>query len=148
MRIILKKDVKGLGRVGDIVDASDGYARNYIIPKGLGEIATPAAVAQAQREVKLRQMREEKMKIESKKAAENLAGREFMFALPADDKGNLYAGLKEPEILAKIRKSARGDFPLLKLVDYHPIKAVGEHQVRAALSQDSQVTVRIRVNKN
>ncbi|OGE76686.1 MAG: 50S ribosomal protein L9 [Candidatus Doudnabacteria bacterium RIFCSPHIGHO2_02_FULL_48_21] len=124
MRIILLKDVKKIGRQGDVKEVSDGYARNFLLPAGLGKPATEELVRAAQDKDR-KSGEEAKRRL---KALETAAKRIYEFQLPAGKNGHLYAGLKKSEILAKIEQ---GDATLknLRLDEYSPIKNAGEHEI-------------------
>lgn len=129
MKIILSKDVKGLGRLGDIVDVSDGYARNFLIRQDFGKAADKISLGQI---VKTAEQKQKKIEIASEKsaaAAKRLAGKTFEFFLPADEKGHLYAGLKEPEIIARIKVREPDTPDDAQIVDYSPLKETGEHAI-------------------
>lgn len=146
MKVILLKDVRGLGRASEIISAAEGYARNFLLPRGLARLADEEAV---------RQLQEQKAEEQKQKtAAKALAGRlsqilektDLEFAARADETGRLYAGLKQAEILAMI-KSGVGDLPGgARLVDYSPIKRVGPHPIKIFLGQGliSYLTVTVR----
>lgn len=137
MKIILKKDVKGVGKSGEIVGVADGYGRNYLVPSGLAlawNAKTAAALAQ---ETAISEEKAKRDLVTTRQLVEKLAGGKFEFRFPADEKGHLYAGLKEDEILSKIGKGAGS--PLthgLKLVDYHPIKQTGNYKARVKIGQN------------
>lgn len=137
MEVVLLKDLKGVGRAGDVANVSDGYARNFLIPQRLASVADQRAVREAQTRRQKVQMRSTAQIALAAKLAKKLRGQSLEFALPADGKGHLYAGLKESEILAKI-KAREATLPSsAKLVDYSPIKKVGDH--KTVLNLDSEV---------
>ena len=102
MKIILLKKVSKLGHVGDIKEVSNGYARNFLLPNGLADIATKYSVnvkeAQKKKLIKTKQL-EEKSK---KQAAKNIDGKKIIILVKADDKGTLYAGLNKQAIADEI----------------------------------------------
>lgn len=128
MQIILLKDVKGVGRLGDIVQVLDGYGRNFLLPRNLAKFADKDSISQAVAEKKKAdELAIEIQNLESK-LVENLTGLRLEFSLPADKKGHLYTSLKETEILAKIRKGRDSKLAdQARLVDYSPLKTVGLH---------------------
>ena len=147
VKVILLKDVKKVGRSGDILVLSDGYAKNFLIPQKLAVIASSEALANAAKIEKTRQKHE----LENNKLAQNLAQklekRHLQFAVAVDASGHLYAGLKESEILSKIREG-EGGLPVgAKLLDYAPIKMIGNWRVRVQLSPANIVELNLAVNK-
>lgn len=148
MQVVLLKDLKGLGRAGDVANVSDGYARNFLIPQGLASVADEQAIREVQTHRHKAQMRSEAQSELSAKLAKKLRGQSLEFALPADEKGHLYAGLKESEILAKI-KAREATLPSsAKLVDYSPIKKVGDHKTVINLdSEVAEINITVKSNK-
>lgn len=134
MNIILVKDVKGVGRSGQAKEVAEGFARNFLIPKKLAVIGTEAVLKSKQAEISKTEERLQGQAEAAAGALKNLAGRVYHFTLSADKNGHLYAGLKESEILAKIRQGAQTLPKILKLASYSPIKATGNHEVTVEMA--------------
>lgn len=146
MKVVLRKDVKNIGRLGEIVEVSDGYARNFLIPKKMADFATPEAVRTLQIKEK---NRAEKAKSEQDSALElvqRLNELVIEFNLPADDKGHLYAGLKEFEILDRIRTKEARLSRNARLGDYKPLRMIGPHKVllNIGLNQLAEINIVIK----
>lgn len=146
MKVILLKDIKGLGRIGEVKETSDGYARNFLLPRRMARQATADV---------LKSLELEQQKLQTQKAAaaavaaalaKKIAYKAFSFEVPADEKGHLYAGLKESEILAKITKGAWPSGMRISLVNYLPIKQTGEYELKVQADSET-VKVKIRVLK-
>ena len=73
MKVILKQDIKGLGKKGDIVDTSDGYARNYLIPRGMVVEATQGNITKAKEQKKAQEIREQRERQEAQALAEKIS---------------------------------------------------------------------------
>ena len=147
MKVILLKDVKSLGRIGEVREVSDGYARNFLLARKLAKVATPSTAAEFehQQKSKAEQMTREAKILETKLSQITL--NPVKFALKADDKGHLYAGLKESEILSKL---SQGAAPHLKLINYTPIKELGVHEISAQIrgaGSEKRVKFRVIVEK-
>ncbi|MBI4050619.1 MAG: 50S ribosomal protein L9 [Candidatus Doudnabacteria bacterium] len=137
MKLILFRDTKGLGKRGEIVEVSNGYARNYLIPKKMGVLATDEVIKSVEKQAGLRVKKEHELGKQAAKFAQKIGKKIFEFPLPADEKGHLYAGLKEAQILAKIREGIKLPFDLdAKLVDYLSLKTTGTHKVSLDLGGD------------
>ncbi len=145
MKIILLKDVRKLGRAGEIAEVSDGFARNYLFPKKLGEPVTAEAL---ERSKSLKSMREQ-IETESTGAVtellQKLRSAVLEFSLPGDKEGHLYTGLKESEILAKISGGDQSMQKSLKLKDYTPLKQAGRHDITLQGSQKQTVKLTISI---
>lgn len=129
MEIILLEDVKKLGKKGELVKVSDGYAKNYVIPKKLGVEATNAA----KNELKLKQKAEDKRKQDeletAKQLAEELKEKKVTLAVKAGEGGRVFGSVTSKEI-AKGAKEQLGlslDKKKIQLSD--PIKTLGNHVV-------------------
>lgn len=144
MKILLCEDIDKLGWLGDIVEVSEGYARNYLIPQHLGKPATEAAV-RAIAEEKAR--RAEQRKLEGKrleKAAEAVNGAEAVVAAKANELGHLFGSVTAHHIAANLRSQG---FEIKDDVVHLPehIKQVGTHAVTLKFGKDVTATVNVVV---
>jgi large subunit ribosomal protein L9 len=129
MKVILNKDVAKVGRRGEIKDLSDGYARNFILARGLGVLATEAAVAKLATE---KQNRERLAEASAERVAEILKNYEqepLLLIAPANAQGHLFAGFHAADIARALAKEKRGALPETALHLSAPLKTVGEHEV-------------------
>ncbi len=145
MKIILLKTMKGLGKAGEILEVSNGHARNYLFPQKLARLADSAALAEVERRRLLAQEQAEKAAKAQAEALHRLHGQTYHITVPADEKGHLYAGLKETAILAKLKQSVSTLPRLSKLVDYSPIKITGQYQVTIDLGAENKAKLNIIV---
>ena len=129
MKVILRRDVANIGRKYEEKTVSDGYALNYLIPKGLADLATPKALAR----VKTLQAGEEvERKVKESLLAENmrsLEGAVVEIAGKANDKGHLFAGVHKEALVVELKKQTRLDVMPEFIVLEKPIKEVGEHMI-------------------
>jgi large subunit ribosomal protein L9 len=144
MKVLLTKDVKGLGKSGDVKEVSDGHARNFLIPKHLALPATSSVLAQVQKEEQERQLKivrdiERFMKIKGK-----LENKTITIKAKAS-KSILFAGLHEKEIAHAIGENlgieVSPDFIILP----GPIKSVGVHEVKIRFAKDQEALVKLDV---
>ncbi|MBI5125398.1 MAG: 50S ribosomal protein L9 [Planctomycetes bacterium] len=105
MQVILMKDVEKLGSVGDVVDVTNGYARNYLLPRGLVALVSPGKVQEAQIRKKKEEGRRETEKKDLQSIAQGLSGQEFTLKAKATDEGKLFGsispGVVTQELLRK-----------------------------------------------
>ncbi|MCR5688401.1 MAG: 50S ribosomal protein L9 [Lachnospiraceae bacterium] len=143
MKVILLEDVKTLGRSGDVVDVSDGYAKNFIFKKKLGI----AADAKNMNDLKLKKANDEKMAAEnlaaSKEFSKELENKTIVVRLKAGEGGKPFGSVSSKEIAAEAKDQFGLDLDKKKIVLPEPIKAFGEFEVPIKLHP--QVTAKLTV---
>ena len=136
MKLVLLKDVKSLGKKDDIVTVNDGYARNFLIPRGLGVEATAANL----NNLKVQQANAAFQAAEQLKAAKELAARiaEVRLEMPVKVGGNgkLFGALSSKEIADAMKEQFGIDVDKKKIVLNEPIKEVGERTVEVKLHKN------------
>ncbi|MFA6270438.1 MAG: 50S ribosomal protein L9 [Candidatus Paceibacterota bacterium] len=129
MKVILKENIKGVGRKYEIKNISDGYANNFLIPKKLAEYASPEAVKKAEI---LRATVEAEIQIQEKltqKQIEMLKGVKIVLNKKASEKGHLFEKVQPEEIAAALKDQAKIDIGSEFLMIEKPVKEVGEHAI-------------------
>lgn len=143
MKVILLEDVKSLGKKGQIVDVSDGYARNFIFAKKLGLEATPKNL----NDLKLKKAHEDKLAAqrlaEAKEFAERLKGLEVTVKIKAGEGGKIFGSVSSKEIAQAAKEQLNLELDKKKLVLDGPIKALGTTIVPVKLHP--QVTGELKV---
>ncbi len=122
MKVILLKDVAKVGRRYEIKELADGFARNFIIARGLGEVASAANLK------RLEILKNEKQK--SNTTGRDLQSVTITLNAKANDEGHLFASIHKEEILNELQRQEGIKLELKQVELPEPIKAVGEHQVR------------------
>ncbi len=146
MKVLLLQDVKGLGKSGEIVKASDGYARNYLIPKKLAVIATPNVVKKVEMENKIK---EKKRQEEIKKANEKLNElmKNILVIHAKAGKGEkLYGAVTSSDVAKKISEYLGEPFDK-RDVEMEPIKSLGVHDVKIKLGNGVTGKIKVRVER-
>jgi large subunit ribosomal protein L9 len=144
MKVILKHDVKGLGRAGDVKDVKDGYARNFLLPNGAALVADSGALKNWERHRAERDERDRLERDDAEATAEKLRALKVEIAVKAGEKNRLFGSVTNREIADVI---GRGGIE----IDRHaihlrePIKTVGDHRVEVKLAAgiEAQVTVTV-----
>lgn len=144
IKLILLEDVPDLGTRGAIVDVSDGYARNYLVPKGKAVKATRGAVAQADAMQKAREENERRIKGEAEFLATSLVGTHVVVAARAGDEGRLFGSVGEHDIIEAVKKFTGHEVPRGVLTIDKPIKEIGLHEV--TLKPHPEVEFRITLD--
>lgn len=144
MKVILTADVQGSGKKGDVVEVSEGYAKNFLLKKGLARQATQAGI----KEVELKKKAEAFHKAEEVKAMQSLAaeikGKSFDVAIKTGENGRLFGSVTSLQISQAI--SAAGyDVDKKKILLDSPIKAIGEAVVKIRLMEGIETSVKINV---
>ncbi|MDT3844469.1 MAG: 50S ribosomal protein L9 [Bacillota bacterium] len=136
MQVVLLEDVKSVGKKGDIVKLSDGYARNFIIKKNLGLEATP----QNLNDLKLRKANDAKIAAEelaaAKQLAEELAGKKITLSIKAGEGGRAFGSVSTKEIVKAIKDQLGMDIDKKKLILPEPIRSFGVTEVPIRLHRD------------
>ena len=131
MKIILSQDITGVGRKGEVKNVSDGYARNFLLPNKLGQIATPAAIASAE---KLRKQTEQDREVQKdimEKNIKGLNGLKVQLKAKANEKGHLFSIIHPDEISKILKEEHHLDIPSKFIEIEKPIKELGEHTLKA-----------------
>jgi large subunit ribosomal protein L9 len=143
MKVILLQDVKGLGKANSVANVSDGYARNFLIPKGLVKEATPANM----RELERINAENAARRAESLETAQALAKRIAMLRVTLKSKGGeggrLFGSITAKDIADGLKEQHDIEVDKKKFVLEAPIKQMGEHVVEIKLFTD--VTAKLRV---
>ena len=146
MRIILRADVEGLGRKGDICDVTAGYARNYLIPRGLALKSSPGSERQAgamRRNVALRRAAD---RADAEEIAVRLGPAVVAVSARASDSGHLYGSVGAADIVAAVEAQVGAVVDSRALVLEAPIRQTGAHTVMFRLHAEVEVPVTVEVS--
>lgn len=145
MRIILQKEVEKLGAPGDIVQVADGYARNYLIPRGLAAPATKGAVRHAER---LRAGHDERLR-RARADAESLAARltkaPIRLAAQAGEEGRLFGSITAQDVADELSRQVDQPIDRRRVHLDDPIRSLGAHEVKVHLHPEVDATVTVDV---
>ena len=145
MKLILNSDVTKLGRKGDVVDVTKGYARNYLIPKNLAIVATDSNISIAEKiqEKRAAEITENKELAESIKLA--LADAHLVIPQKSTDEGTLYAAVGNNEIVEVIEKFSGFLIEEKQIDSQDQVKEIGLHNIKIKLSEDVDFDVVLEV---
>src|SRR3989344_7788848 len=135
MKVILTKDVKGVGRMHESVIAADGYALNYLIPGKLAIAATPTAMKEAA--FRMKQVVERKV-VDAKLLEQNmasLADAKIVIKAKANEKGHLYDAVGKPELSQAAKDQAHIDLPEAAIKLEKPIKELGTFDIPVSVGE-------------
>ena len=145
MKVILQQDVKGQGKKGQMVEVSEGYARNFLLPRKMAIPATADAINTMNLKEKARKAEEARLKAEAEDIAEKLKECQVKLTAKAGAGGKLFGAVTTKEISEGLQKQFGIDIPKQKLVLEDPIKAFGSYQVKAKLGFEVSGTVYVSV---
>ena len=145
MKVILQQDVKGQGKKGQLIEASEGYARNYLLPRKLAIAATADAINTMNLKEKARRAEEARQKEDAMAAAEQLKALLVKIPAKAGAGGRLFGAVTTKEISDALKQQHNVDIPKQKLVLDDPIKSFGTYQVKARLGFEISGTVNVLV---
>ena len=145
MKVILQQDVKGQGKKGQMVEVSEGYARNFLLPRKLAIAATTDAINTMNLKEKARKAEEARQKAEAEATAEKLKECMVKLTAKAGNGGRLFGAVTTKEISEGLKAQFSIDIPKQKLVLDEPIKAFGSYQIKAKLGFEVVGTVYVSV---
>jgi large subunit ribosomal protein L9 len=145
MRVILKSEVKGLGRVGDVKDVADGYARNYLLPRGLAIEATGGELKHLAQERDADKARRERAHRDAEALQKRIAEVTLVFKLRAGEQGKTFGSVTSKEIADALAKEVKAEIDKTKVVLHEPLKSLGVHRVEVRLLPDVRASVTVAV---
>lgn len=147
MKVILKADVRGRGKKGQMIEVAEGYARNFLLPKGLAVLATADAMNTMRLQEKAKAKADAEAKAAATEIAEKLKGLQVKVASKGGEGGKLFGAVTGREIAAALKEQHGVDIDSKKLVLDEPIKSFGSYQVKAKLGFEISGTVYVIVTE-
>jgi large subunit ribosomal protein L9 len=146
VRVILRADIPKVGKRGDITEVSDGYARNFLFPKGLAMVATDGAVNQATAMRRARDLRDAQDRSAAEEVARALVARTIAIPAKAGTEGRLFGSVTVADVVAAV-EAQTGVMLDRRKVSGEPIKTLGTHTLTAKLHSDVEFPVTVEVTK-
>jgi large subunit ribosomal protein L9 len=145
VKVILRSDVSDVGKKGDIVDVADGYARNYLVPKGFALKATAGNIEQAASMRRSRDIRDAKDRGAAEEVASKLVPKVITVKAKAGAEGRLFGSVTSADVVTAVQEQTGIELDRRKLHLDEPIKSVGTHQVPARLHADVEFVITVEV---
>jgi large subunit ribosomal protein L9 len=145
VRIILAGDIETLGHKGDVVTVADGYARNYLVPKGLAMVATKGTLRQAEHMRRAREEAERKRKEEAAAKVSVLASEPVYISARAGEGGRLYGSVTSSDIARAVAEQLEETIERRDVRLEEPIRRLGTHQVEVHLHEEVNALVTVEV---
>jgi large subunit ribosomal protein L9 len=145
MKVILRDDVGNLGKRGDVVDVADGFARNYLMPRGLAMNATRGAVAQAATMRRSRDVKDAAARAAAEDVARRLVPAVIHLGARAGKEGKLFGSVTPADIADAVLDQTGVEVDRRKMHLEHPIREVGTHLVPMKLHADVEFPITVEV---
>ncbi len=147
MKVLLEQDVKGTGKQGEIVNVSDGYARNYLLPHKLASPADAAAINAASISKSAAAHRKFQAGVAARDAAKQLEGAVLTVSANVGDNGKLFGTITGKEIATALKEQRGVEIDKKKIALSEPIRATGEYTAKISLFENTSATVKIVVKE-
>ena len=146
MKVLLLEDVKGSGKKGEVINVSDGYARNYLLPRKMAEPADAQAINAANIQKSAAQHRKFTAGIKARETAQALEGHSIHVKARVGENGKLFGTVSGKEIAAALKEQKGVDVDKKK-ISVDPIRALGEYTAKISLFEGISVTVKVIVEE-
>ncbi|HWR61724.1 MAG TPA: 50S ribosomal protein L9 [Clostridia bacterium] len=145
MKVVLLQDVKDLGRKGELVNASDGYARNFLFPRKLAVEATTGKLKEIEDKKAAEKNRKEKELSAAKELADKLSKLEVLFRTKAGENGKLFGSITGKDVAEAIKAQHKIEVDKKKVVLHEAIKALGTYQVEIKVYPEVSTKINVKV---
>ena len=146
MQAILLTEVDGLGEAGTVVNVARGYMRNFLLPRGMAEVATPARIAEVQRREEQRRLSAQRAVEQSKELADLLGRTILTLKAKAGDDGRLFGSITSADVATAIKEARGVDVDRRHITVEPPIRAVGTYAVPVELGPGLTTAVKTIVS--
>lgn len=146
MKVILRADVEGVGKRGDICDVADGYARNFLVPKGLAMASSPKAEAQAAAMRRARDARDARDRAAATDVATTLVPTVITVSAKAGGEGRLFGSVTTTDVAEAVAAQTGVELDRRQLHLDEPIKTTGTHLVMAKLHPEVEFPITVEVS--
>lgn len=145
MKVIFLQDVKGKGKKGEVKEVAEGYARNFLIPRGYAEEATKGNMKQLEQQKKFMQKKEEQVKEEAIQLKEKLEAMKVEIPAKSGEGGKLFGSITSKQIADVLKKQYKVQIDRRKMLMDEPIRSLGVTEVPIKLHPDVQAVLRVQV---
>ena len=144
MRLILRTDLDGLGKRGDIVDVADGYGRNYLLPRGLALVASEGAVDQAGKMRRARDTRDASDREAAQSIATRLVPKIITIEAKSGTEGKLFGSVTVADVVDAVKEQTGVELERRQLTS-DPIRMIGQHTLTAKLHSDVSFPITVEI---
>jgi large subunit ribosomal protein L9 len=143
--VVLRDDVENIGRKGDLIEVTDGFARNYLVPRGLAMKATKGVVQQAEAMRRNREARDARDREAAQALADQLSGQRIQLRARAGEGGRLFGSVTSADVVDAVRAQTGVELDRRKTQLAEPLKELGAVEVPVKLHSDVEVTLTVDV---
>lgn len=143
MRVILKQEVRGLGRPGEVKDVADGYAQNFLLPKGLAIEATASATKHLAQERQALKLKKDREHLDAEELAKRLGAITLAFKLKAGEQGKTFGSVTNKDISEALKREHKIEVERTKIHLADPLKTLGAHSIDIRLMPDVHAKVMV-----
>ncbi|MGD8625078.1 MAG: 50S ribosomal protein L9 [Anaerolineae bacterium] len=147
MEVLLVKDVERQGKAGEVISVSDGYARNFLLPRGLAVAATPGAIKQAEREQEAEERRQAQELSEAQALAQVLDGVTVTFQARAGESDRLYGSITKANIAEALEEEVGQEVDRRKIEMDESLKDLGTHAITIRLAPEAEAKVTVVIER-
>ena len=145
MKVIFLKDVPKVAKAGETKDVADGYGRNFLLPKKLALLATPAALKAAELQIQKEREEQQRFAVELSQLAQQLEGFPITFKAKVAEEDRLYGSIRDSDIADELSRLTGLDIERRKVELEEPIRQLGDYEVPIRLDKDLAPTIRVIV---
>lgn len=146
MKVVLRQDVENLGEKGSVKNVADGYARNYLIPRGMAVVATPGELKVVATNDAVKQRKIVRQEQELQGLADRINGQKLVFEARAGSNGRLFGSITNGDIAEKLSAAVGSEIDRRKIVIDEAIRTTGDHAVTVNLIGKLRPQVTVTVN--
>ena len=147
MKVLLEQDVKGTGKKGEVVDVSDGYARNFLLPRKLATPADASAINAASIQKSAAAHKKFQAGLAAREAAKKLEGVAVVVTANVGENGKLFGTITGKEIAAALKQQQGVDIDKKKIALTEPIRALGEYSAKISLFESTAAVIKVVVKE-
>jgi large subunit ribosomal protein L9 len=144
MKVVLKDDVKNIGKMGQIIDVADGYARNYLVPRGLASEANTKNIKALEHEKRIIEKKAKKIKNSAQELSNKISARTFTITAKAGDEGKLFGSVTTMDIAELLQKEGI-EIDKKKISLDEPIKRLGSYSVNVKIHPEISIQLKVEV---
>lgn len=145
MKLLLRRDIDGIGKRGDVVDVADGHARNHLLPAGLAIAASESLAAQGAAMRRARDLKDAKDREAAEAVAQKLVPLVMTIPARAGREGRLFGSVTQGDVVEAVQRQSGIELDRHRFLNFEPIKTLGTHEVRVRLHPEVEFSLTVEV---